>query len=401
MGYFREFRTGWRNLAATALGLAAGLGMTAYLSSIFAPHLIAEFGWSRAQFALTNVTSMVMFLAVPIAGRLADRFGVRRVAMVGVAAVTLCLVAFSLMRGSFSEYIAIHLVLTGLGAATTSTVYTRIVVDRFEKARGLALAIAIAGPATVGALGGPLLVEFIEAHGWRAGFQATAMFAAVGGIVALALAPMHTAAQASVAKERRALRDYPAILANPVFWQVFLAMFLCNLPQTLGLSQLALVLMDSGISTAQASSMVSLYATGVLIGRFICGVSLDRLPTPPVAAFAMGLPALGLFVLASSVDAPVVLGGAILLLGLSQGAEGDLIAYIVARYFPADVYGSVLGLTNAAIGIGAAAGAGVLSLILKFTGSFALFLGLTGWTVLAGSALLLLLGRGRQLREAV
>lgn len=393
ISYLREFRANWQGLLSTALGLASGLGMTAYLSSIFAPHLIAEFGWSKAQFALTNLTALAMFVAVPIAGRMADLFGVRCVAIIGITAVPLCLLGFSLMSGQFGEFILINGVINALGATTTTTVYSRIVVEQFDRARGLALAIAIAGPATVGALCAPLLIDFIDGHGWRAGYRASAAFAACGGILALLLLPKSATARAAASVHRqRAVGHYPSILRNPTFWLIFIAMFLCNLPQTLSASQLALVLMDTGASTSLASSMVSMYATGVLIGRFVCGLALDRLPTAPVAALGMGLPAVGLFILASNVDAPAALAASVLFLGLSQGAEGDLIAYIVARYFPVDIYGSVLGLTNAAVGVAAATGALLLSLTIKHTDGFALFLFLTGCTVTAGSVLLLFLG---------
>lgn len=396
MTYLGEFRTNWRAVAGTAIGLGSGLGLTAYLTSVFAPHLLNEFGWSKAQFALTNLTGLSMFVTVPIAGRLADLFGVRRVALIGIVALPMCLLALSAMGGSFGEYILISLVMSALGVTTTSTVYSRVVIERFDRARGLALAIAIAGPATVGAVGSPLLAGFIDDHGWRAGYQAVAIFAAVGGMVALLLAPRDSTATsraASASQRRRATEDYPIILRSPAFWLIFIGMLLCNLPQTLSSSQLALVLIDSGAPTVLASSMISVYAIGVLIGRFAGGLALDRLPTHFVAAAGMGLPAIGLFILASRFDAPAALAASVLLLGLSQGAEGDLIAFVVSRFFPAKVYSSVLGLMSSALGVATAMGAGLLSLTIKLTDGFALFLALTGSTVLVGSMLFLLLGR--------
>jgi sugar phosphate permease len=81
------------------------------------------------------------------------------------------------------------------------------------------------------------------------------------------------------------------------------------------------------------------------------------------------------------------------LLGLSYGAEGDLIGYLVAKTFGVRIYGTVLGIMAASISLGSAMGSVLLSVTLKSTGSYAPFLILTGTLTLAGSTLFLLLPR--------
>jgi nitrate/nitrite transporter NarK len=77
--------------------------------------------------------------------------------------------------------------------------------------------------------------------------------------------------------------------------------------------------------------MVSIYATGTIIGRIICGLALDKFPTHLVAAISLSLPAIGYAVLASDLDGISAIGAAMLLIGLSVGAEGELISFMVAR----------------------------------------------------------------------
>ncbi len=48
-------------------------------------------------------------------------------------------------------------------------------------------------------------------------------------------------------------------------------MLLVNLPQAFAQSQLKLVVLDNGVTDVAATWMVSLYATGVIVGRFISG----------------------------------------------------------------------------------------------------------------------------------
>ena len=170
-------------------------------------------------------------------------------------------------------------------------------------------------------------------------------------------------------------------------------MFLCNIPQTLNGPQLKLMLLDNGADSAAAAMMVSLFATGVIIGRFACGLALDRIPAHVVAAVSMGLPSIGLFLIASTFDAQWVLVGAVLLMGLSQGAEGDIAGYLVVRHFGVEIYSSVLGLCIAALGLATAAGAVLLSRFLDWTGGYVVFLHLTAGSVLLGGLMFLLLGR--------
>lgn len=393
MAYTTEFRAGWRPLAGAILGLGSGFSLTTYITSIMAPHLLAEFGWTRSEFALVSSLSLVMVIFLPLAGRLADLLGVRRTVMIGMIALPFIFVAYSLMQGSILTYIIIFLLQAMICVTTTTTVYSRVVVERFVGARGLALALVASGPALTGAIGGPLLNNFVEAYGWRAGYHALAVFSVVASIVTLMLLPAHKPAATPDRSPppRKAKRDYSAIVAHPAFWVMIVGLLLVNLPQILALSQLNLLMLDNGVSPGGVSVMISAFAIGVLAGRFLCGLALDRFPTHIVAAVGLGLPSIGLFLIASNLDAPVVLTISVLLLGLSHGAEGDMVGYLVARTFGVGIYSSVLGLMTAAISTASAVGALLLSLTLKLTGGYGPFLIGSGIAVLLGALMFLLL----------
>jgi len=404
MAYLNEFRVNWRALLAGTMGHGAGLAASAYIVGTFAPHLLQEFGWSRSDFALLGTATLLTLVCLPLIGRLTDLFGVRRIALLGVLFLPLSYLALSVFNGELRVFIGITMLQVVLGTTTTSTVYTRLVAARFEQARGMALAVVASGPAVVGALGAMLLSDFIDAHGWRAGYRAVAVFSAVFGLLALLLVPADERPAPALRQRRSAMRDYPAIARTPAFWVICGGMFLCNIPQPLHGLQLKLMLLDNGASSALAAMLVSLYATGVIIGRFACGLALDRLPAHTVAAVGMSLPAIGMLLLASPLDAQWALVTAVLLMGLSQGAEGDIAGYLVVRHFGVEIYSSVLGLTIAALGVASAIGAMLLSQALKLSGGYAEFLVLTAISVLLGSFLFLLLGRpgiGRQSQEAL
>jgi MFS family permease len=399
--YLGELKHNWRALLASALGQGAGLSINGYILSIFAPHLLQTFGWSKAQFALMGTTIMATLFCLPIVGRLTDVFGVRRVALVGVISTPLSYLAFSVFDGDITTFLAITVLQVIFGTTTTATVYSRIVAERFVRARGIALAIVAGWPAVVGAIGVPMITYFIDTHGWRAAYQALAVFSAIVGTAVLFMIPRSSNMGARpVTTPRRARADYAFLARHVTFWLIVAGVFLCNLPQTLNSMQLKLMLLDNGASSADASVMISVFAVGVIIGRFTCGLALDRLPPHLVATVGMGLPSIGMFIIASSIDTSFALSTAALLLGASLGAEGDITAYLVARYFGVQIYSSVLGLMTAVLGIATSIGSVILSITLEWTNHFALFVLFGAVVTVIGSALFMLLGHESFIRRA-
>jgi predicted MFS family arabinose efflux permease len=394
MTYFKELLANWRPLLSTMIGLSTGFTALAVTNSIMGPYLIHAFGWSKSEFALLGTLGLMTFVALPMSGRLADRFGVRRTALVGVITGPLTFIAMSRMSGSFPFYLGIVVVQNLLCMTTTSAVFTRTVVQHITRARGVALAIAASGPAVTIALAGPMLNNFVAHHGWRNGYLVLALFMTVGGLISIALVPPREDVPIGpLVARHRSEPVYGVLFRMPIFWIMFGAIVCTNVAQFMVNSQLGVLLQANGISAHAISPILSVLAIGILIGRFACGIALDRFPAGIVAMIALGLPAIGQFLIASSYDSPGVLTFAVLMLGLSYGAEGDLIGYMVARNFGIRVYGTVLGIMAASISLGSAIGSVLLSATLKSTGGYALFLTISGTVTLAGSLLFLLLPR--------
>lgn len=90
-----------------------------------------------------------------------------------------------------------------------------------------------------------------------------------------------------------------------------------------------------------------------------------------------------------------VVGIAILLMGLSFGGEGDVVPFLVTRYFNIAIFSTVLGLLTASIASAMAIGNAVLSLVLETTDSFNLYLVIAAVGAFIGSAMFLALGSRR------
>jgi MFS family permease len=400
--YWGELRTHWRPLLAATMGLGFGIGLSAYTMSLFAPKLIAEFGWPKSQFALLGSFGLLMLIAQPITGRLTDRFGVRAVSAVGVLAGPSAYIAFAMQPGSIRAFFAIAMLQIVVGTLTTSPVYTRIVAERFQRARGLAFSVVMTGPPLVGAVIAPLLGGFIESEGWRNGYLLMGGVTMVFGLIAVLMTPRHIGVHPEEGDAPVAAKaGYGVIVRNPAFWVLIVGMILVNFPQGLASAQMKLVLMDSGAQSQTATWLISIYAVGVLIGRFACGLSLDRMEPHHVAALALSMPAIGMALMASSFDATIVLALSVAMMGLAQGAEGDIAAYLVSRRFGLSVFSLVMGLVGASIAGGAALGSLVLSYTLGLWGSYAPFLAISACVTIVGAALFLTLGHGSRKMEMV
>jgi MFS family permease len=398
MSYLGELRDNARPLAAASMGSASGLMVAAFTTSVFSPFVMAEFHWARAQFAILGVTIFAALLVMPFIGKWTDRYGVRSMALIGVLGLPLCFLAYSFQTGSFYVFMAISASVLVIGSFTTPPVYARLVAHNFDTARGLALFVVMGAPALMGIVMPRLLLAICEEWGWRWGYRALGLYFLIGGLVAVALIPKAVDAVVKADAPVQALPPEAAfrhIIRQPAFWFIAAAMMLCVLPTQLHAAQMMLMLQDRGLSGVDAANAMSAFAFGSFIGRGVCGLALDRFAAAKVAAVSMVLPAIGYVVIALNPGMSGLIIGAMVLVGLSYGAENDLPSFLVARYFPLAVFSSVMALVYCGVMVSSASGAFALRAALKAYDSFAPFMLLAAGGTLLGSLVFLGLLRVR------
>jgi MFS family permease len=96
-----EFTRGWRVLIASLLGTAFGASPLPYNTiGFFIEPLQREFGWTKAEVSFgVTVYGVLGALLAPLFGWLADRYGVRRVALGSSTAFGLVFASFALIPG--------------------------------------------------------------------------------------------------------------------------------------------------------------------------------------------------------------------------------------------------------------------------------------------------------------
>ncbi len=400
MAYLSELRDNWRPLLAATVGLGSGMSLAGTVISTMAPSLITTNGWTPSSFAYVGSLGLFSSLALPFVGRLADVLGVRMTALIGMLAMPLIYLGLSLMNGSIEVYSMLFVAQGVLGMTTTATVYSRLAVQYVKKSRGLALAIVASGPALFGIPVGIMLNWIVETLGWRSGYQALALFAVVMAVVTFLLIPPGAKTHGVLKTKRKAREDYPMIFRNPAFWMLGGSMMLCNLPQTIPQAQLKNLILENGMTGMMMGQATVAMMLGQLSGRLLAGLAIDRMNPYRVAFVTMALPSIGLFFLSSSLDAHTLVLLSVYCIGFTFGAEGDVVAYLVAKRFGIDVYSSVMGLITAITSVSTSLGAILLGYTLSTTGNFNVFLVVTGVSVVLGALMLLLLGRNEKRDEA-
>ena len=391
-----ELRRGWRPLLACAIGVAFGAPLYVYLSSLFAGPLVQAFGWSRAALGGVLLAISTSALFMPVVAMLIDRYGVRRSVAVSVVGASLAYGLLASMTGAVWQYYAAYAVVAVLGAAAGPIAYGRVVISWFEHARGLALALMLSGAAIGGMIASPLVSAVINNFGFRAGYGALGVLCVLGGLAALALGlkpgPLVQAERSADGRRTASFTPWRAVLTRPAFWLLAGAIFTMTLGAVGLVAHLQPIFVNRGMPPSTAAWLVSLLAISVLLGRVLTGLLIDRFWAPGVAAAVCVTAASGAALLlwgGSSVSVSVI---GILLFGTAQGAELDLLCFLVARYFGLQAYSRVYGALFICFGIALPVGAVSFGAIFDRMGSYGPALATSALLLVASGVLYLLLG---------
>ncbi|TLX71319.1 MFS transporter [Pseudomonas nicosulfuronedens] len=347
-GALKEWREQWRLGTAALVGTAVSFSVWPSLSSLFIAPLQDSFGWSRGEIALAQNANLAAALLSPVLGRLIDRLGVRPVLLGGLLLTSLAYFLLALLQGSLPLYYVLYTFLSIVGVTTSGLSYTRVVNGAFVSSRGLALAMTRSGLALSGALLPSLIFGVISWYGWRMGFVT------LGALILILALPSSwlwirgasVAPLAGAGHSGSATRpSWFALLGNRRVLLICLAASLSYAPIVALLSQFQPLLTGKGLAAGEAAAAIGLVGLSALAGALLTGLLVDRFWAPLVACvFTLG-PALGCLILLQPHLSTGMAVLALVLLGLGQGAEIDLLAFMVARYFGLRSYAAIYGLS--------------------------------------------------------
>jgi MFS family permease len=339
-----EFAKHWRSLLGCTIAASVGtVGLNAYTSGAFLPELVAKAGYSREQLSFaTLLLSGTVALVVPFVGQAVDQWGAFRIIVFAVIGEVLGFFLLGTVPAGFAWHASAMVLLALLGAGTTPPGFSRIVTSHFDRRRGLALGLMISGLGVTAITAPMLLTGVIARLGWRGGYLFLSVLVLSFGAVGLLL----------IRKDRPPARAHsmPAVsrsgnwsaLKRPLYWYILLCFAAPALFGAGFLLYLISILRERGFSPVQAAQIQALVGFAIIAGRLVSGLAMDRLFAPYVAAAAFLITALGTTLLLSS-QAPLLCLAA-LGIGLTIGAELDILAFILSRYFGLASFGRLYGL---------------------------------------------------------
>jgi predicted MFS family arabinose efflux permease len=367
-----EWRRSWRPGFAALVAGSIGYSLFSAVSSLFVEPLQAQFGWSRGDIAFVHSFGLVTAFAAPVVGRLTDRHGVRPVLLTGLVLTALGYALLSRMAGGLGYYYAVYFIFSLAGMATTGITVTRIFSGAFERSRGTALAIGRSGLAIAGALMPQVLFPIILHSG------TSGAYLALGGLILLLAIPLVWLWVPSRAADLDAGRistlsraeGWLPLLAKRKIRILIAASVLNYVPVVSLLSQMKPLAISKGLDAAMAVGAVSAMGLAAACGALLSGVLVDRFWAPAIAFVLNALPAVGCLVLLNAEVHPALFLGAVVLVGLGQGAEIDIVAFMIARYFGLRSYATIYGLSTLGIALGVACGASLIGKAYDVFGNY-------------------------------
>lgn len=371
---------GWRIVTyATIVVAMTAPGQTAGVSPFIDP-MVAELGLSRSAVSTAYlIGTLTGAAAMPLVGRLVDRYG-SRAAMVVIGAVFGgVLISLSLVS-SIVELTAgfVGIRLAGQGALGLAAV--TVVAHWFDRRRGTALGI-VSAFGSAGISLAPILIErLIAFHGWRTVWliEGLAVWVVVIPIALLAIRNRPSdlgqhidGRPASAAGHQRAAGATRAVaLRTPYFWVLAAGVSTSGLLGTAVVFHQISLLGARGLTPAQAAAVFIPMTAAGLAATLLVGHLIDRLHRPRLLVVAsMGLLAVGLAWAAVTTPgwSAWVYGA---LIGASTNAVRAVEAALTPRMFGTDHLGAIRGVMTALSVASTAAGPLIFAVVYDTTGSY-------------------------------
>jgi MFS family permease len=357
------FANRWWIVFACACGLLVGAGSILIFSfGVFLKPVTEDLGITRGDLSAgLGISAWFVALACPIVGWSIDRFGARRVMIPGILLFALAVASFGLMPAQSLFVVYLIFCIAGfISGVQTPIPYAAVVSKWFDHERGIALGVATAGVGLGVALIPQLAAFLIRNFGWREAYYGLGIAVVVLAWIPVVLFvrdPPAASPSGSGAARSAAMPgiDAAAALKTGTFWALSVAFFLGVMAINGTIVHIVALLTDRGIPLQVATGALSLAGIAIIVGRIICGWCLDRFWGPYVAICFFVLPMAGIALLGSGLAYPVPLIGAALC-GAGIGAEIDLMAFFISRYFGLKAYGKIYGLMFMLFNIGTGLG---------------------------------------------
>jgi len=310
--------------------------------------------------------------ASPIVGKVYQRFGAKRLLVLGALVQGLGFAMLPQMQHLW-QYYALYTVI-GLGMAASGMVpATAIISNWFIKRRGTAMGIMATGIGAGGVVMAPLIGGyFLPNFGWQISYLVLAITTWLFIPLAVFVIKMKPSEmglypdgeEKEVAEGTASLSYFTtgftlrAALGTATFWLIAVSFLAANFGYIGVIQNQVAHLEDIGFSSGLAATILSAVGLGSLIGKFGFGRLCDYIPAKYVWGIAVGLQAIGIaiFINVGPTTSTTILWLYAMIIGLGIGGNIPTMSILISSYFGLANYGVIFGMLHLVANIGTAAG---------------------------------------------
>lgn len=369
---------GWVVVAAAFAVTFVGFG-SAYTFSAFVPSLQHDFGASRG--AVSFVFSLAGFLYFAlgvVSGRLADRWGARSLAILGVALVGAGLALASVARTIVEVYLAYGLGI-GLGVGCAYVPVIGAVQRWFLKRRGFASGIAVSGIGVGTLVMPPLASWLIDILGWRGAYLVLAAIVTSLGIGTACFIVNDPRSKGTGPDGAAPAIADPVVIVAGVsagqairsrqFIGLYAACLICSFGVFVPFVHLVPYALDHHIDYSAAVLLLGAIGVGSTLGRFFLADLADRIGRQffLLMMFAGMALALAIWAMATSFWS---LAAFALIFGIFYGGWVAILPAVVTDHFGGRHVGSIIGILYTSVAVGTLIGPVAAGFIFDVSNSY-------------------------------
>jgi MFS family permease len=362
-------RQAYQALATAFVVLFCIVGVALWGLPFYYDFMVQQFGWTRAQVTSGNAFSKLIVGPIFgfLAGWIVDRFGPRRLMMIGILMAGAALVGLGSISslGMFYFFYFFNALGYVCGGPLPNQV---LLTQRFDRARGKAMGFAYLGIGIGGATVPWISHILVQHFGWQTALQILGLTIVV---VSLPLAwlvketPRATTTNGSVS-----VPSPKAAFKQLSFYLLTLGS-MCSVAAISGTQQnLKLLLsLDRHFTQRDAASVLSMVLTFSIAGRLLMGWLADRFSKKHVMLLTFLLVAAGIPLLFFGTSRLTLYVSAAIF-GIGLGGDYMIIPLITAEIFGIEILGRLMGVILTAGGIAEAAAPWLMGHLRDATGSY-------------------------------
>lgn len=392
----KKFFYGWFIVISCVLIMALEYAPLVSCASLFITPITEDLGFARSAYTLaSSISTLIMIVLAPFVGKLMSKKCMHKVLVVCVAGVSITYGLYSTAKSLPMFYLIA--VFVGIFAAGSTMLPVSIVITNwFQKQRGLAMSIAMAGSGIGGALLSPVIANLITKYGWRHTYVVLAvmMFVVLVPVTALiirqkpedkGLVPYGYGEQASSTKktvEKEWNVSLKELRHTSIFWTFIVGIALISVTGSI-ISHIPSAITDAGFSAAKAATITSIYLAVAVPGKLVLGHVFDRYGAKAGILFGNGMFICSGVALLFIKAEPMLYVMAVLFgFGTCIGTVSGSV--LTSKLFGTEHYAETYGIVSVFVNAGFAVGVPLIAAVYDVTGSYN-----TAWIIVIVLAVLM------------